>query len=163
MSTNRPRLDLAKKAFRQVYDEIDKSVSAVGTHIGGNVDYNINGLEPEQGQFQNACAIRLSYVLNKTGVRIPHSPHKTVSGANGNWYFYKVKDLITFLKKSFGKPDATIHRPTMEKVSRFRGIIVFEVNQWSDATGHATIWDGISCSDNCYFEESERVFIRTLK
>jgi len=65
MSKKKPRLDSAKMAFRKVYDDIGKSVSAVGTLIGGKVDYNINQLTPAQGQFQNACAIRMSYTSIK--------------------------------------------------------------------------------------------------
>jgi len=60
----RPKFGLAAKAFNGVYDDIGKSVSAVGTLIGGKADYYINKLTPAQGQFQNACAIRMSYVLN---------------------------------------------------------------------------------------------------
>ncbi len=101
MDIIRPKLQKAKLAFRQVYDDIGKSVPAVGKLIGGKVNYNINNLTPAQGQFQNACAIRMSYVLNQSGIKIPHLPGKTVSGKRGDWYLYKVIDLIDFLKKQF--------------------------------------------------------------
>ncbi|WP_052750144.1 hypothetical protein [Arsukibacterium sp. MJ3] len=57
-------------AFRQVYDDVGKTVAGVGALIGGRVNHNINNITPAQGQFQNACAIRMSYVLNKTGVKV---------------------------------------------------------------------------------------------
>ena len=163
MGIERPSLSRSKRAFEQVYDDIGKTVSAVGKLIGGKVDYNINHLTPAQGQFQNACAIRISYVLNKTGIRIPHQPGKTVSGNDGHWYFYKVNDLVIYLKTIFDDPDEVIHIPTLEKVALYKGIIVFEVDGWDDATGHATLWDGVGCSDKCYFSESKKAYIWTLK
>lgn len=43
-------------------------VGEVGKKIGGNVQTNI---ELPEGGFRNACPIRMSYVLNKTGFPIP--------------------------------------------------------------------------------------------
>ncbi|MBL1432920.1 MAG: type VI secretion system amidase effector protein Tae4 [Gammaproteobacteria bacterium] len=165
MSTKRPSLAKAKYAFKNVYDDIGKTVSAVGKLIGGKVDYNINHLTPAQGQFKNACAIRMSYVLNQTGIKVPHMPGKTVSGGDGSWYMYKVKDLLDFLRRNFGEPDITISSPTIEKllIRNPKGIIVFEVDQWDDATGHTTVWDGLNCSDSCYFAESTKVYLWELK
>lgn len=44
------------------------SVADVGRIIGGNVGQNISG-----GYFENACPIRMSYVLNATGFPISRS------------------------------------------------------------------------------------------
>jgi hypothetical protein len=33
------------------------------------------------------------------------------------------------------------------------GVILFEVSGWSDAAGHATLWNGTTCYDHCYFNE----------
>lgn len=101
-------------------------------------------------------------MLNSVGINIPHQPGKTVSGSQGHWYFYKLKDLIVYLKEVFGEPDQVIHMPTVEKVALYTGIIVFEVDGWSDATGHATIWDGVGCSDQCYFSQSKKAYIWQL-
>lgn len=163
MDTSRPKLQKTRLAFRKVYDDIGKSVSAVGTLIGGKVNYNINNLTPAQGQFQNACAIRMSYALNQSGIKIPHLPGKTVSGKGGDWYLYKVVDLIDFLKKRFGEPDVIFTTPTIGKLLPYKGIVVFEVDQWDDATGHATVWDGVTCSDKCYFEQSKKAYLWELK
>lgn len=122
--TNRPSLIRARTAFKEVYEEVVKTVSGVGNKIGGKVDYNINGLTPEQGRFENACAIRMSYVLNKTGIKIPFMKGKTVSGGHGNWYIYKVKDLIQFLHDTFGKPDVVIQDPSPSKLSEHKGLLV---------------------------------------
>jgi len=34
-------------------------------------------------------------------------------------------------------------------------VILFEVSGWSDAQGHATLFNGQSCYDHCYFDEPE--------
>lgn len=163
MEENRPKLHAAKTAFREVFDDIGRSVSAVGTKIGGKVDYNINEVPVGQGRFENACAIRMLYVLNKTGHKVPLISGKTVSGKEGNWYIFRVKDLLLYLKNVFGDPDHTFNRPTALDFAKHKGILVFEVDAWTDATGHATIWDGTNCSDKCYFPLSKKAYIWTLK
>ena len=150
----RPKLSRSLNEFAK----INISVSDVGKKIGGKVDYNINKLTKQQGRFENACAIRMSYALNNSGLRIPHIPSHTVSGKNGNWYIYKVKSLIQYLTKVWGKPDITISQATAGQLSSFKGVLVFDVEGWSDASGHATIWDGATCSDKCYFTQSKRVY-----
>jgi len=86
----RPKLYDAIREFKKV----NIGESDVGKLIGGKVDYNINTLTKVQGRFENACAIRMSYVLNNSGVKIPFINGQTVSGKKGNWYIYKVKTLI---------------------------------------------------------------------
>ncbi|WP_226702028.1 T6SS effector amidase Tae4 family protein [Microbulbifer elongatus] len=44
-----------------------------------------------------------------------------------------------------------------------KGILVFEVDQWSDASGHATVWNGNACSDKCYFPISKKAYLWELK
>ncbi|GAA6168641.1 type VI secretion system amidase effector protein Tae4 [Sessilibacter corallicola] len=136
----RPDLNRAKSEFLKV----NVGVSEVGHLIGGKVDYNINSLTRAQGRFENACAIRMSYVLNNTGTKIPRIPSQTVSGKNGNWYIFKVKTLIQFLTQQWGQPDISIESPSAEKLSHFKGVVVFEVEGWTDASGHATLWDGVN-------------------
>jgi len=72
----RPKLARAINEFAK----INVGVSEVGKIIGGKVDYNINQLTLQQGRFENACAIRMSYALNNSGLEIPHIPSHTVSG-----------------------------------------------------------------------------------
>ncbi|MCP3849934.1 MAG: hypothetical protein GY694_06815 [Gammaproteobacteria bacterium] len=47
--------------------------------------------------------------------------------------------------------------------SKHKGFLVFEVDQWRDATGHATIWDGAHCSDKCYFPIAQKAYLWILK
>jgi hypothetical protein len=51
--------------FLKIYG--DGSVASVGKMIGGKVAENINS--SGSGQFTNACAIRMSYALNYSGLR----------------------------------------------------------------------------------------------
>ena len=108
---DRPKLGLSLKAFKEVHNSTVDSVSAVGVHIGGKVNHNINNLIPAQGQFQNACAIRMSYAINNAGSKIPYMRGKTVSGKKGNWYIYTVENLKQYLVDTFGKPDLEIKTP----------------------------------------------------
>ena len=54
------------------------------------------------GIFQNACPIRMSYVLNYAGVPIPSSGYAVVSGADKKWYMFRVNEMMTFLEQTFG-------------------------------------------------------------
>ncbi len=60
----RPSFNEAWSAFGKV----NFPVADVGRIIGGNVGQNISG-----GYFENACPIRMSYVLNATGFPISRS------------------------------------------------------------------------------------------
>jgi hypothetical protein len=75
------------------FSEVNVPVADVGKKIGGKVEQNI-----KSGVFQNACPIRMSYVLNYTGVPIPRSSYAVVSGADGKWYMYRVNDMMSFLE-----------------------------------------------------------------
>ncbi|EIF0156193.1 hypothetical protein LEU90_004812, partial [Salmonella enterica] len=100
---NRPSFNEAWLAFRKV----NHSVADVGSIIGGNVGKNITG-----GYFQNACPIRMSYVLNATGFPIArNSPYAKVSGADNKFYIYRVNDMIDHLTHNMGKPDLIVNNP----------------------------------------------------
>lgn len=124
--------------------------------IGGKVEAN---------NFANSCSVRVSRALNYSGYPVNYiPPNLTVSGGDGKWYVYRVKELIKYLTKQFGDPDILIvNKPYQEKLKGKKGIIVFEVDAWSDASGHATLWDGSFCSDRCYFPLAKKVMLWELK
>lgn len=155
----RPRFDIASTLFNTIYlrGTEQATLAHVAQVIGGKVKYNI-----EAGIFTNSCALRLSYVLNYSGILIPFASGKTSSGSDGKWYIPRVKDLVRFLEDSFGAPDQTLLNPSPDKVKE-KGILVFEVNGWSDASGHATLWGGAACSDSCYFGKASKTHLWTLK
>ncbi len=146
------------------FSEVNISVAEVGKKIGGNVGTNISlgEQDPTQG-FTNACAIRMSYTLNYSSSKVERGPWKTVSGGDKNWYIFRVRDLIIYLHEKYGKPDKTIKNPTVKDFQGVNGILVFTVNGWSDASGHATLWNGTTCSDHCYFPVSSEASIWLLK
>jgi len=155
----RPSLLKMKQAFAKV----NREVNEVGNLIGGKVNHNINVLTPEQGRFENACAIRMSYALNYAGYKVPFMKGKTISGGQGHWYIYRVRDLVKFLYDSFGDPEVVIDSPHTDKLSEYKGILVVDVDVWSDASGHATIWTGSRCTDSCYFPLAKKAYLWQLK
>lgn len=136
------------------FSDINRDVSQVGKIIGGKVEVNINN-----HVFNNACALRMSYALNRAGIMIPRneSRWKTSSGADKNWYIYRVNDMVKFINDRFGKADIT------KNFSNDKGILFFNVSGWNDATGHITLWNGAACADKCYFPQSSGVQLWILK
>lgn len=137
----------------RIYDPVNPGTK-VAKVIGGNVAKNINNPDPNQ-RWSNTCAVRMSYILNQAGISIPRIPGQTVSGAQKRWYFFRVKDLITFVKQRWGKPDSILTYPPSGggSLTAQKGLILFEVSGWADAAGHATLWNGSNCYDHCYFNE----------
>ena len=114
---------------------------------------------------ENSCAIRVSRSLNYSGHKVKYiPPNLTVSGGDGNWYIYRVKELVKYLRSSYGEPDIVVEsKPYQNSFKNKKGIIVFEVDGWSDASGHATLWNGVTCSDKCYYPISKKVMLWELK
>ena len=161
MPIPRPSFSIMSTQFTSIYG--NGTVESVGKKIGGKVQQNIElGVKDPMLGFTNACAIRMSYSLNYSKVIVTRGSWKTVSGADRKWYIYRLSDLLKFLEHSFGKPDKTVKNPKPNDFVGIKGILVFDVN-WNDATGHATLWDGISCSDHCYFPIALEASIWILK
>lgn len=161
MALPRPLFQTMWHHFIVIYG--DGSVPSVGKKIGGKVQENIElGVKDPKIGFTNACAIRMSYSLNNSGISIPKGVWKTVSGSDKKQYIYRVSDLIKYLSQTFGKPDKSVRNPKPSDFARLKGILVFGVH-WSDATGHATLWNGSVCSDHCYFPVAAEASIWLLK
>ena len=146
----RPSFLAAWNASQKIYDASNPA-DKVAEVIGGVVAINIR--HPTQ-PWENTCAVRMSYILNQTGTYIPAIANKTVTGKDRRNYFYRVNDLADFLRRHWGKPKI-IKYPPSNALIRQKGIILFEVRGWSTASGHATLYDGNSCYDHCYFNERE--------
>ena len=157
---NRPTLTTAWSLFTKIYG--DGTLPHVADAIGGKVAKNINS-----GIFTNCCTIRMSYVLNYGGWPINRS-EKTVSGDDKLNYLFRVHDLISHLKTIFGVPEnskrGTAQGKTLPAASEFAdpGIVVFDVPGWSDATGHATLWNGSRAADHDYFGRATGVLLWRL-
>jgi len=116
--------------------------------VGGLVEYN--GLLPEEkGGWRNACAVRMSYMLNKASFSLPHIDGKTVSGANGNHYFFRLEDLQNYLLEKMGPADFEYnHGPSRwQELPAHPGILI-QRYPGSNFTGHATIWNGAGTVDD---------------
>lgn len=141
---NRPSFNSAWAAFMAMR----VPVAQVGKRIGGYVQKNI---ELPTGGFENACPIRMSYVLNTTGFPIQkNSRYATVSGGDHRQYIFRVRDMMSYLEDKFGKPEKTVRSPKVSDFAKMKGIIVVKGHGWSNASGHVTLWDGTRCSDSCH-------------
>jgi hypothetical protein len=159
---SRPLFSGAWEKFKYIYGDGD--LEELGKKIGGKVKTNIDlGKEDPQLGFTNGCAIRMSYAFNYTGAPIPFIKNEVSSGNDGKWYIYRVRQLISFLNASFGPPDLGRSHPMQSEFKNEKGILIFEVNGWSDAQGHATLWNGVSCSDNCYFPQARNAHLWRLR
>lgn len=150
----RPSFSAAWAASQRIYDPAAPA-ARVAKVIGGNVEKNINNPDAAQ-RWDNTCAVRMSYILGQSGLLIPAIQGQTVSGADGRKYFFRVRDLIAFLKRQWGAPEVVKYPVSGGGVlAGKQGLILFEVSGWSDALGHATLFDGKACYDHCYFNEPE--------
>ncbi|WP_032699597.1 type VI secretion system amidase effector protein Tae4 [Pseudomonas syringae] len=150
----RPFFTAAWAASQHIYDPVapEKRVAEV---IGGLVAQNINNPDPLQ-RWENTCAIRISHILNYAGSAVPRTLGETVTGGDKKQYFYRIENLIAFLKNSWGKPEIVRYPPSDGgALKNKRGIIIFEISGWSNARGHATLFDGNACYDHCYFNEHD--------
>jgi hypothetical protein len=150
----RPYFATAWAAAMRIYDP-SNSAARVAKVIGGYVEKNINIPDKNQ-RWSNTCAVRMSYILNYSGLLIPRIKEQTVSGADRRQYFFRVNDLISFLEWQWGAADEAVSYPPSGGggvLAGRKGIILFEVSGWLNAQGHATLFDGRSCYDRCYFNE----------
>lgn len=148
----KPSFISAWAAAQRIYSSNNPSAH-VAKIIGGYVEKNINNPNPSQ-RWENTCAVRMSYILNESGITIPRIPGQTVSGSDKRQYFFRVVNLIRFLEQQWGKADIVKYPPSGGgELAGKKGIILFEVAGWSDAQGHATVFNGGNCYDHCYFNE----------
>ncbi len=141
----------------------NKEAGKVFTEIGGKVKLNY-----DIGVFTNACATRISRTLNLVGGphSIPYYKTKSPSGkeqvqvSSGslkNWYIFRVKVLIQYLTEKYGSPKQSTAGKYKQDFNGKKGIITFEVSGWSDASGHADLWDGKKCIGSDYGSKSTRI------
>lgn len=146
----KPSFAMAWAASQRIYSPANSS-EKVAQVVGGDIAARIWA---KKHPWKNTCAVRMSYILNKSGLIIPPIPRKTMKGSDHLNYFYKVKDVIAFLKIRWGKPEVVVYPPSGGgALAGKKGIILFEVHGWTDATGHATLFNGKACYDHCYFNE----------
>ncbi|MYN29882.1 type VI secretion system amidase effector protein Tae4 [Duganella levis] len=122
-----------------------------------------------QPGYENSCAVRMSYGLNRSGLTLAKGGGASIQGGDGYWYWLRVADLkaelarrfkgvdeelgLTVIPKTLLKDDAALALQIKERVRQGQefidtrlagknGIVAFEVSGWGDASGHFTLWDG---------------------
>lgn len=74
------------KIFNKNDSETDR-LNRVANVIGGRVADNINNPDSST-KWVNTYAVRMSYILNYSGLKIKPNSKLTVSGRDKNWYYY---------------------------------------------------------------------------
>lgn len=119
--------------------------------------------------WENTCAARMSYALNRSGIKLPSTGGYSLKGEDGFRYWMRVKELKDYMSKRFSNPDISynpkqiqnitenrrsklkdemiekvnlVQSEFLPKISNKKGIIVFDVVGWGNASGHFTLWDG---------------------
>jgi len=141
----------------------NKEAMEVFTEIGGKVKLNY-----DIGVFNNACATRISRALNHSlgEHKIPYFKTKNAtgedviqvsSGGKKLWYIFRVKALVEYLTKTYGTPKNIQTGNYKQALKGKKGIIVFEVSGWSDASGHADLWDGVKVVGSDYGSKASKI------
>lgn len=115
------------------------------THIGGALARNIH--TPGFGPEGNTCAVRISYALNHGGAPVSKDiasklKISTLTGGDGFLYIFRVREIKTYLSAALGPADKVATTDFMNAFKALRGIVSFDVQGWSDASGHVALWDG---------------------
>lgn len=153
----RPRFSKAWKAY-----PVGTTAEEAYAKVGGNAEalYKEGAAKPDN-PYANACAIRLSRAFNYSDLVIKSGnaiTGKRLKGGDGKAYFFRVKDICDFIETQFGKADLTISGGgdnAKKQLLGKKGILIFTITGWRDASGHATLWDGSGCGDSCYFEHDD--------
>ncbi|MBB3880601.1 T6SS effector amidase Tae4 family protein [Sphingomonas pseudosanguinis] len=115
------------------------------SHLGGAAARNIEA--PGFGPNGNTCASRLSVAFNKGGAPINAviaraAGAQTLGVADGARIIFRVTEFRAYLLRLLGKPLVDNASPYDSAFRGKRGIVAFTVN-WSDASGHIALWDGV--------------------
>lgn len=122
--------------------------------------------------YENTCAVRMSYALNRSGLKLGAAPSSggDITAPDGYRYWIRVSDLKPYLVKQFRGADEELKLPAIpaalignpsamsaqfksrvaqakawldDKLAGRNGIVVFDVTGWGNATGHFTLWNGV--------------------
>lgn len=152
------QIDVRRPRFSTLWEHYPVAMQAKDVYelVGGNA-YELYKENPTG--YANACALRLSRAFNYGGLEITSSASGyKVAGGDGRRYLLRVVDIIALVKANFGTPDVEVATEGQDVTDQFidkKGILIFDVSGWGDATGHVTLWNGAECGDSCYFVHSQ--------
>jgi hypothetical protein len=141
------------------YPNPGEGADAAKRTIGGGADVS---------WISNTCVIRISRCFNYAGHPIPDRAGDeiiTVRGADRMHYAVRVREFVRWTRRSFGPADFEhAYAPpgggaVPAGLLGRQGMIVFEVEGWTDATGHIDLWDGGMCRNHGYFERASKVLL----
>ncbi|APR78274.1 Hypothetical protein A7982_03621 [Minicystis rosea] len=144
--------------FRRMWDEYPQGTAEeVKARIGGSVDAE---------WVTNTCVVRISRSLNYAGFPLPvkYPGFTTLKGGDGRRYGIRVRELKVYLRKEHGAPQlshtyAGQGGDVPEALRGRRGLICFDVQGWSDASGHFDLWNGERCIYHGYFDRASAVHL----
>jgi hypothetical protein len=126
------------------------SAAACARIIGGKVKYN-----HDKRVFTNFCCIRVSRALNLSGDPVKYfrdigADGKTMkpavsSGKDKRWHIFRVRSLRKYMEKTYGKGEPVPLSSYKTHLAGRKGIILYEVPGWDDASGHADCWEESRC------------------
>jgi hypothetical protein len=141
---------MAKSNFQMMWDAFPDhtkypTLRSLFTFIGGSLTKNIDS--PGFGESGNTCAVRMSRALNYATLPIAAKLVKklsieTMTGDDGKLYIFRVREMRTYLKSTLGGTPSTVTKGFDTAFVKKKGIVAFDVDGWSDASGHLTLWDG---------------------
>jgi hypothetical protein len=142
----------------------DTSVDAITlyTDIGNGL---LKMYQNNSNAWENTCAFRMSKGLNYSGFKLPYdnSKYRTKGSSGGVHkgddklnYWYRVKELGKYLEEHLGSPEfdetlkkvglgekkVGLSKENWDRLNKMKGIIMFKVSGWGNASGHFTLWDG---------------------
>jgi hypothetical protein len=135
------------------YPGTEEDADAVKRRIGGGVNAS---------HIKNTCVIRLSAALNAAGHPVPSALPglATVVGGDGRRYALRVREIRKYLEDTYGPPTYVLAGPGAKAaLSGKRGIILFEVAGFSDATGHVDMWNGRTVRYQEFFSQAQEVLL----
>lgn len=177
--------DANRGVARPVFSDGD-NFTAIATAYEDNVNGSSDEVKELIGRgteswIANTCVIRVSYALNQSGLQNMRVSTKFYPGlniisdkANPDYgpYAYRVEEFSQYLVRRYGRPSIVrVFDNSVETVESVReafrgkkGVILFVVNTWSDATGHFDLWDGDrgdggEAIHEEYFERSSHIFL----
>ncbi|MBV7337574.1 hypothetical protein KFU94_56970 [Chloroflexi bacterium TSY] len=117
--------------------------------IGGLVD---------RPKVHNTCAVRLSRSLNMGGLPIPNDePNLNTWTVDGKHYARGARELARYLTRKVGLPSVQfdMSKNSVKEVQKAltgkQGIFLLKTDSFSTARGHATLFDGATCLDSCFW------------
>lgn len=139
------------------YPNPGEGADAAKHTIGGGADVD---------HITNTCVLRVSRSFNESGNPIPRNSSDeivTVRGRDGKNYALRVREFAKYMRRKYGPPQLVHTYPGGEggeippEFFGKQGVIMFDVEGWTDATGHFDLWNGTRTRHAEYFNRAREV------